>query len=52
MDDAGNSKDDVKVPEGEVGDGITADFEDGKELLVTVVSAMGEEVALSYKTAA
>ena len=39
----GTPKDDVKVPEGEMGDQITAGFEDGKDLLVTIVSAMGEE---------
>ncbi|KAJ2848054.1 translation initiation factor eIF5A, partial [Coemansia brasiliensis] len=30
---------------------LEADFEEGKELIVTVVSAMGEEHALSYKEA-
>lgn len=47
----GNSKDDVKVPEGGLGKQITDDFEDGKELLVTIVSAMGEEAAISVKEA-
>lgn len=47
----GTTKDDVKVPEGELGDGITKDFEDGKDLLVTVIAAMGEEAAISYKEA-
>jgi translation initiation factor 5A len=39
----GNAKDDVKVPEGEIGSQISTGFEEGKELLVTIVSAMGEE---------
>ena len=39
----GTSKDDVKVPEGDIGAQISAGFEDGKDLLVTIVSAMGEE---------
>lgn len=49
IDQNGTAKDDVKVPEGEVGDQIQALFDDGKEVLVTVVSAMGEEHALSVK---
>jgi translation initiation factor 5A len=48
----GNSKDDVKVPEGELGTQIQAAFDDGKDLLVTIVSAMGEEQAMSFKEAA
>jgi len=45
----GGIKNDVKIPEGEVGDGIQKEFEAGKEVLVTVVSAMGEEAAMTYK---
>lgn len=47
----GSSKDDVKVPEGELGDQIAAQFDDGKDLLVTIVSAMGEEQAIAFKEA-
>ncbi|KAG0332730.1 Eukaryotic translation initiation factor 5A, partial [Podila humilis] len=47
----GGNKDDVKLPDGELGDKITADFEDGKELLITIIAAMGEEAAISYKEA-
>lgn len=47
----GTSKDDVKVPEGEIGDQISKDFDDGKDLLVTIISAMGEEQAISFKEA-
>lgn len=36
-------KDDVKVPEGDLGKTMQADFDDGKDLLVTIISAMGEE---------
>jgi translation initiation factor 5A len=45
----GSTKDDVKLPEGELGDKLQEEFDEGKELLVTVVSAMGEEHALSCK---
>ncbi|KAJ3355495.1 eukaryotic translation initiation factor 5A [Allomyces macrogynus ATCC 38327] len=51
MDDAGNTKDDVKVPEGDLGAKLTAEFEDGKELLVTIIAAMGEEACIQYKEA-
>ena len=47
----GTSKDDVKVPEGEIGDQIASQFDEGKDLLVTIVSAMGEEQAISFKEA-
>ena len=43
MDNEGTSKDDVKVPEGDIGDQIRADFDAGKDLMVTIVSAMNEE---------
>lgn len=46
----GSTKDDVKLPEGEVGENMQNDFDEGKELLVTVVSAMGEEHALACKS--
>lgn len=39
----GAAKDDVRVPEGDLGKQIQADFDEGKDLLVTIVSAMGEE---------
>jgi hypothetical protein len=39
----GTAKDDVKVPEGDIGTQISAGFDEGKDLLVTIVSAMGEE---------
>ncbi|KAL1997272.1 hypothetical protein VTN49DRAFT_7304 [Thermomyces lanuginosus] len=53
MDDSGNTKDDVKLPEGEVGERITKMFkEEEKDVNVTVMSAMGEEVAVDVKEAA
>lgn len=47
----GTTKDDVKVPEGELGEKLQADFNDNKELLVTIISAMDEEGVVSYKEA-
>ncbi|KAF9260411.1 initiation factor 5a [Marasmius fiardii PR-910] len=46
----GTPKDDVKLPEGELGVQIQADFDEGKDVLVTIVSAMGEEQAISVKS--
>ncbi|KAF9433375.1 Eukaryotic translation initiation factor 5A [Entomortierella beljakovae] len=51
LDADSNQKDDVKVPEGELGQKLEDDFETGKDLLVTVVSAMGEEAVVSFKEA-
>ncbi|KAF7326937.1 Eukaryotic translation initiation factor 5A [Mycena venus] len=45
----GTAKDDVKVPDGDLGNELQSGFDDGKEFLVTIVSAMGEEQAISYK---
>lgn len=47
----GETKDDVKVPEGEVGEQIRQMFDDGKEIVVTVIKALGEEAAISAKEA-
>ena len=51
MQEDGSSKDDVKVPEGDLGKQIQSDFDEGKELIVMVTSAMGEEHCLAYKEA-
>ncbi|KAG5368752.1 Eukaryotic translation initiation factor 5A [Yarrowia sp. C11] len=47
----GSTKDDVPLPEGEIGDKIQTEFDEGKDLIVTVISAMGEEAVISYKEA-
>jgi Eukaryotic elongation factor 5A hypusine, DNA-binding OB fold len=39
----GTAKDDVRVPEGDLGTSISSGFDEGKDLLVTIISAMGEE---------
>jgi hypothetical protein len=43
----GVSKDDVKVPESDLGNTIQVDFDAGKDLLITIISAMGEEQVCS-----
>eukprot|EP00698_Gefionella_okellyi_P004022 TRINITY_DN13732_c0_g1_i1.p2 TRINITY_DN13732_c0_g1~~TRINITY_DN13732_c0_g1_i1.p2 ORF type:complete len:155 (-),score=14.79 TRINITY_DN13732_c0_g1_i1:63-527(-) len=49
MDEAGNIKEDLKSPEGELGERIRADFDEGKELLLTVYRAMGMEAVVATK---
>lgn len=49
IDNDGAAKDDVKLPDGDLGEQIQAAFEEGKELNVTIVSAMGEEHCLAFK---
>jgi len=49
MKDDGSVKDDLKVPEGELGQDIRSQFADGKELTVTVLSALGAEHIVSVK---
>merc|ERR1712063_159785 len=47
----GRTKDDLKLPSGELGDQIRAGFDEGKELMICVLSAMGMEQAKSFKEA-
>lgn len=47
----GGTKEDVKLPEGELGEKLQEDFDEGKDLLVSIVSAMGEEHCLAFKEA-
>ncbi|KAK9470034.1 translation protein SH3-like domain-containing protein [Dipodascopsis tothii] len=51
MNNDGATKDDVKVPDGDLGSKLESDFDDGKDLIVTIISAMGEEACISYKEA-
>ncbi|CCE81797.1 Piso0_002469 [Millerozyma farinosa CBS 7064] len=45
----GDTKDDVKVPDGELGAQIQSDFDEGKDLSVTIISSMGEEAAIAAR---
>lgn len=47
----GSTKEDVKLLEDPLGKQIKDAFDDGKELMVTIVAAMGEEAAVSFKEA-
>jgi len=47
--DGGDTKDDVKVPAGEVGDKVRKLLEARKEVMVIVQAAMGEEAVIEVK---
>jgi len=49
MNDAGDMKEDLKLPPGELGEQIQAAFDDGKELQIVVQTALGQEMAVSMK---
>ena len=47
----GDTKDDVKGPEGELGDQIQAAFDEGRDINVTIIAVMQEEAVISFKDA-
>ena len=47
--DNGDTKDDLKMPEGDLGDKIRSAFDEGKEVNVCVVAAMGQEQIQNFK---
>jgi len=49
MDDGGDIRDDLKVPEGDLGNEIVEQHGNGSELLCTVLSACGEECVIATK---
>ena len=49
MSDSGDTKDDLKLPENDIGQKIKELFDKGDDILCTVVSAMGEEHILGHK---
>merc|ERR1712203_1042067 len=49
MDDGGDIRDDLKVPEGDIGEEIVREHGDGKDLLCTVHTACGEECVIATK---
>jgi len=48
----GNTKEDLKLPEGELGQQIRDDFDGGKDVQVTVLNAMDQESIVSAKEGA
>lgn len=48
LDDNGETKEDLKIPEGKLGKEIVENYENEKEVNVEIVSSMGEEHVLGY----
>jgi translation initiation factor 5A len=46
----GTEKNDVRVPEGEIGSKITEYDECGEEAIITVIYSMGKELAIGVKS--
>lgn len=49
MSDNGDTREDLKLPEAELGQKIREEFDSGKELLCTVLKAVGEECVIAVK---
>ena len=52
MDDAGELREDMKVPEGDLGKEIQSKFDNGEEFMCTVLKAIGEEMIIAIKAQA
>ncbi|KAJ5347931.1 hypothetical protein MYU51_008031 [Penicillium brevicompactum] len=52
LDNEGTPRNDIPVPNGDLGDQIKSDFADGKMLVVTILSAMDESRPISAREAA
>jgi translation initiation factor 5A len=49
MKDDGELREDLKLPDGELGAQLTTEYENGREILCTVLKACGEEVVIAIK---
>merc|ERR1719369_2620155 len=49
MDDSGETRDDLKCPDGEIGEEIRTAIKAEKDILCTVLSAVGEECVIATK---
>ncbi|XP_030380235.1 eukaryotic translation initiation factor 5A-like [Scaptodrosophila lebanonensis] len=49
LSDNGDLREDLKVPEGELGGALRSEFSEGKDLLCTVLAACGEECVIAMK---
>ncbi|XP_056155937.1 eukaryotic translation initiation factor 5A-1 [Lampris incognitus] len=49
LQDSGDVREDLKLPEGELGKEIESKFEAGDEMMITVLHAMAEEAAIAIK---
>uniref|UniRef100_A0A8C6T8H5 Eukaryotic translation initiation factor 5A n=1 Tax=Neogobius melanostomus TaxID=47308 RepID=A0A8C6T8H5_9GOBI len=49
MNDSGDVREDLRVPDNDIGKEIESKFEAGEDFMVTVICAMGEECAIATK---
>jgi translation initiation factor 5A len=49
MDDSSDTRSDIKLPEGELGEEIRTRFDNGESLKLTVLQALGEEAIITVK---
>ena len=49
MDDSGDTREDIKLPEGDIGKEIQTKHDNDDQFMVTIISAMGEEAAIATK---
>ncbi|XP_044312888.1 eukaryotic translation initiation factor 5A-like isoform X2 [Drosophila rhopaloa] len=49
MKEGGDLREDLKLPDGDLGGAIRSDFDNGKDLLLTVLAARGEECIIAIK---
>eukprot|EP00994_Dinema_validum_P009565 NODE_955_length_1207_cov_1197.054404_g720_i0.p2 GENE.NODE_955_length_1207_cov_1197.054404_g720_i0~~NODE_955_length_1207_cov_1197.054404_g720_i0.p2 ORF type:complete len:175 (-),score=74.59 NODE_955_length_1207_cov_1197.054404_g720_i0:683-1150(-) len=49
LDDKGQEKSDVPVPNGDLGTQLEQQFADGKDLMVSIIASMGEEACVGVK---
>lgn len=49
MSDAGETRDDIKLPEGDLGKEISTKFDKGEQLMLTLLGACGDEMIIACK---
>lgn len=49
MSDGGELREDLKIPDGEVGAQLRTDYDSGKDILCTVLKSCGEEVSSYFE---
>ena len=49
MDDSGDIREDIKLPDTDIGKEISSKHANDDQFMVTIISAMGEEAAIATK---
>ena len=50
LSDNGDTREDLKLPDGDLGKEIQAKFDNEESVLLTVLTSMGEEAVIAQKT--